>query len=110
MALDNYFHIGPGGKVTVTLADRPRNALPPSSALVQRRKLPGAPDSRPQPQWRLDDRRRRCAGILSQDATRTAVPLYFGPDGAELFGWFHRPDGSARGPVIVICSAAGTTR
>ena len=39
-------------------------------------------------------------GASSQDARRTAVPLYFGPDGAKLFGWFHRPDGSARGPVI----------
>jgi len=43
----------------------------------------------------------------SQDARRTAVPLHFGPDGAELFGWFHRPDGSARGPVIVICPPLG---
>ena len=43
------------------------------------------------------------------DARRTAVPLYFGPDGAELFGWFHQPDGAARGPVIVICPPLGYT-
>ena len=33
-----------------------------------------------------------------QDAKRTAVPLYFGPEGAELFGWFHRPDGVGARP------------
>ena len=40
-------------------------------------------------------------------AKRTAVPVYFGPDGRKLFGWFHRPEGAARGPAIVICPPLG---
>ena len=45
--------------------------------------------------------------VSSRDVTGTAVPLYFGPDGAKLFGWLHKPDGSPTGPVIVICSPVG---
>ena len=56
---------------------------------------------------RMTARPTPCRDPSSADARRTAVPLYFGPDGAELFGWFHRPDGSAAGPVIVICPPAG---
>jgi predicted alpha/beta hydrolase len=38
---------------------------------------------------------------------RPAVPVYFGPEGARLFGWFHPPSGSVTGPVVVICPAVG---
>jgi alpha/beta superfamily hydrolase len=41
-----------------------------------------------------------------RETKRAALPLYFGPDAAGLFGWFH-PGKSAPGPVMVICPPLG---
>lgn len=41
------------------------------------------------------------------DAPGPAAPVYFGPEGRKLFGWFHAPAGPPTGPVVVICPPLG---
>ena len=46
-------------------------------------------------------------GTVGLDQRRTALPVYFGPEGRKLFGWFHRPASAPTGPAMVICPPLG---